>query len=137
MPGEEGADLPLREQLQLHRNEPACSICHRRMDALGFSLERFDAIGRYRSGDIDDRGELPDGSVLEGVEDLRTNIQNSSGFQRSLARNLLTYALGRGLTDEDAPAVARLLVRLKSDPTIAALIEEIVVLEAFRRRLVP
>ena len=137
LPGEEGADLPLREQLQLHRNEPACSICHRRMDALGFSLERFDAIGRYRSGDIDDRGELPDGSVLEGVEDLRSNIQNSSGFQRSLARNLLTYALGRGLTDEDAPAVARLLVRLKSDPTIAALIEEIVVLEAFRRRLVP
>jgi hypothetical protein len=137
LPGEEGADLPLREQLRLHRNEPTCAICHRRMDALGFSLERFDAIGRYRTGDIDDRGELPDGSVLEGIKDLKTNIHSSSGFQRSLARNLLTYALGRGLIDEDAPAVARLLVRLKSDPTIIALIEEIVVLEAFRRRLIP
>ncbi|MDE0959378.1 MAG: DUF1592 domain-containing protein [Planctomycetota bacterium] len=136
LPGEKGADLPLREQLRLHRNEPACSICHRRMDALGFSLERFDAIGRYRTGEIDDRGELPDGSVLEGIEDLRANIQNSSGFQRSLARNLLTYALGRGLVDDDAPAVARLLVRLESEATIAALIEEIVLLEAFRRRLV-
>lgn len=137
LPGEEGADLPLREQLQLHRKEPTCAICHRRMDALGFSLERFDAIGRYRTGDIDDRGELPDGSVLEGIEDLKTNIHSSSGFHRSLAKNLLTYALGRGLVDEDAPAVARLLVRLKSDSTIVALIEEIVVLEAFRRRLIP
>ncbi len=136
-PGEEGAQLSLREQLRLHRREPSCGICHRRMDALGFSMERMGATGKYRTTDVDDRGELPDGSVLDGVPALKAAITSDRGFRRSLARNLLTYALGRGLTDEDAPAVARLLDRLQLQPTVVALIEEIVQLEAFRRRSMP
>jgi hypothetical protein len=107
------------------------------MDALGFAMEKFDATGRYRKDDVDDRGELPDGSILNGIEDLRLNISKSTGFRRSMASQLLIYALGRGLVDDDASAVARLLQKLESEPTIPALIEEIVLLEAFRRRLVP
>ncbi|MGE4618288.1 MAG: DUF1592 domain-containing protein [Planctomycetota bacterium] len=136
LPGEAGADLPLRQQLKLHRREPSCSICHRRMDALGFAMEKFDATGRYREEDVDDRGELPDGSILDGLDDLRLTVSKSTGFRRSIASQLLTYALGRGLVDDDASAVARLLQKLETEPTIPALIEEIVLLEAFRRRWV-
>jgi len=136
-PGEPGADLPLREQLEIHRREPACSICHRRMDALGFSLERFNAVGEYRQGEVDDRGELPDGELIAGVRDLRTIVARSDGFSRSLAKNLLTYALGRGVTDADARALLRLETRLRADPTIGDLIDEIVSLGAFRMRKVP
>ncbi len=137
LPGEAGAELPLRQQLELHRREPNCSICHRRMDALGFSLERFNAVGKYREGEIDDRGELPDGSVIQGVEDLRSIISKSPGFRRSLAKSLFVYALGRSLTDEDARALYRLESRLEVDPTLPDLIDEIVSLEAFRKRKVP
>ena len=137
LPGEAGADLPLREQLELHRREPTCSICHRRMDALGFSLERFNAVGNYREGKIDDQGELPDGSLIMGVEDLRSIISKSAGFRRSLAKNLFVYALGRGLTDGDARALFRLESRLQVDPTLSDLIDEIVSLEGFRMRKVP
>ena len=137
LPGEVGSELPLREQLRLHRSEPACSICHRRMDALGFSLERFDAVGRYRTGEIDARGELPDGSVLLGIDDLRKTVSSSDGFARSLAKNMLIYALGRGLTDDDEPSLARLMNRLETDPSIPALIEEIVLLKSFRSSMVP
>ncbi|MEE2856012.1 MAG: DUF1592 domain-containing protein [Planctomycetota bacterium] len=137
LPGEVGSELPLREQLRLHRSEPACSICHRRMDALGFSLERFDAVGRYRTGEIDTRGELPDGSVLLGIEDLRNTVSSSDGFARSLAKNMLIYALGRGLTERDEPSIARLMNRLETDPSIPALIEEIVLLKSFRSCMVP
>ena len=107
------------------------------MDALGFAMERMGATGKYRTTEVDDRGELPDGSVLEGVPALKDAITSDRGFRRALVRNLLTYSLGRGLTDEDAPAVARLLDRLQKQPTIVALIEEIVQLEAFRRRSIP
>ena len=107
------------------------------MDALGFSLERFDAVGRYRTGEIDARGELPDGSVLLGIDDLRKTVSSSDGFARSLAKNMLIYALGRGLTDDDEPSLARLMNRLDTDPSIPALIEEIVLLKSFRSSMVP
>jgi hypothetical protein len=107
------------------------------MDALGFSLERFNAVGEYRRGEIDDRGELPDGTIISGVKDLSTTIAESDGFPRSLAKNLLTYALGRGVTDADARALLRLETRLKANPTIGDLIDEIVSLDAFRMRKVP
>jgi len=143
--GKPGSELPLREQMERHRRDPTCSSCHRRMDALGFALEEFDAVGRWRGGDpaapgpspVDCRGELPDGRVLEGVAGVREFLAGERGFLRALARNLLVYALGRGLVAADEPALERCIARLEREPTIPALVDEIVSLDAFLRRRVP
>ena len=107
------------------------------MDALGFALESFDAVGRWRTGEIDDSGELPDGTVVDGVADLRDIVATSGGFRRSLAKKMLIYALGRGLNDSDAPALAQLLASLQESSTLEDLIVEIVALDAFHRRRTP
>lgn len=133
-PGESGSDLSLREQLEIHRRDPACATCHRRMDAIGFAMERFDAIGRYRQGFIDTKGELPDGTGIDGPGELRDLVEKELGFRRSLVTHLLTYALGRGLNSADIPAISRLTRGLKSDSTLQDLIEAIVLTEAFRKR---
>ncbi len=139
--GQPGSELTLRQQLEAHRRDPRCASCHVRMDALGFALEEFDAVGAWRRTDaeneIDCRGTLPDGRVVEGVNDLRAVLVGDRGFLRALAKNLCVFALGRGLTLEDEPALERLIARLEVEPTIPALIDEIVGLEAFLRRRVP
>jgi hypothetical protein len=140
-PGQPGSALPLRAQLAKHRRDPRCSPCHVRMDALGFALEEFDAIGRWRRDDpdamIDSRGELPDGRIVEGVADLRRVIAEDRGYLRALARNLFVFALGRGLTPEDEPALEALIGRIEGEPTIPALIDEIVGTRAFLERRAP
>ncbi len=92
----------LREQMELHRSKPDCAACHQLMDPLGFGLENFDAIGRWRDEDqgvaIDARGELPDGRTFSGPIELRQIlIQRQADFRRCITAKLLTYALGRGL----------------------------------------
>lgn len=127
----------VREILALHRSDPNCSVCHRRMDALGFALEEFDAVGRRRASDdgqpIDSRGELPDGRTLDGAADLRQLLLTDAALHRSLARHLLTYALGRGTDNHDEPALDSLVESMRADPTIPALIDAIVRLDSFRR----
>lgn len=99
------ADQPatsLRAQMELHRSKPDCAACHQLMDPLGFGLENFDAIGRWRDEDqgvaIDARGELPDGRTFAGPNELKQIlIQRQADFRRCIAAKLLTYALGRGL----------------------------------------
>ncbi|OUU21540.1 MAG: hypothetical protein CBC13_08760 [Planctomycetia bacterium TMED53] len=136
-PGESGSDLSLREQLEVHRRDPACATCHRRMDAIGFAMERFDAVGRYRGGMIDTKGKLPDGTQIDGPGELRDFVKNELGFRRSLVSHLMTYALGRGLNSADIPAVSRLTRNLKAESTLQDLIEAIVLTDAFRKREVP
>ncbi len=136
-PGESGSDLSLREQLEVHRRDPACATCHRRMDAIGFAMERFDAVGRYRSGFIDAQGELPDGTKIDGPGELRDLVETDAGFRRSLVTHLMTYALGRGLDSGDIPVVSRLTRNLKAESTLQDLIEAIVLTEAFRKRELP
>ena len=103
--------------------------------------EEFDAIGRWRRDDpdamIDSRGELPDGRIVEGVADLRRVIAEDRGYLRALARNLFVFALGRGLTPEDEPALEALIGRIEGEPTIPALIDEIVGTRAFLERRAP
>lgn len=104
----------LRDRLERHRADPACAGCHRRMDAFGFALERFDPIGRLRDhdsdgGPVDDRGDFGSGQPLQGVSGLRHHLRvHRQEFVRGLARKLLTYAIGRGLEPGDEPALAEI-----------------------------
>jgi len=106
-----GKILPMREQMAQHRANPVCAACHAQMDQLGFALENFDAIGEWRDTDasglpIDASGVLPDGSTFKGPAELRKILLNhSDDFMTTLTEKLLTYALGRGLSHTDAPAV--------------------------------
>jgi len=96
--------------MEQHRANPACAVCHTRMDPIGFALENFDAIGRWRTTDagseIDSSGVLPDGTRFEGPAALRKALlRNPEQFVNTIAEKLLTYALGRKLEYYDAPAV--------------------------------
>lgn len=101
----------LREKLEQHRANPICASCHYRMDPLGFALENFDAIGRFRQTDhgaaIDNSGKLPSGEEFKGAADLRKILisARSGEFLQCLSEKLLTYALGRGLEYKDQCAV--------------------------------
>lgn len=106
-----GQELTVRELLTLHSQSPSCSGCHVRMDPIGFALENFDAIGRWRDSEngepIDASGELPGGVRFNGPAELRQALTTTlrDNFVRTVAGKLLTYALGRGLEYYDRPAV--------------------------------
>ena len=101
--------------MEAHRANPVCASCHKVMDPLGFALENFDGIGRYRSisesGDpIDTSGTLANGVAVEGPLDLRDAlISEPEVFTTTVVNKLLTYALGRGVEYYDAPAVRRIV----------------------------
>jgi hypothetical protein len=105
---------PLRQLMERHRASPACSVCHVRMDPLGFSLENFDAIGQWRTADanarIDASAVLPDGAAFEGPAGLRqVLLRQPEQFASTVADRMLTYALGRGLEPYDAPAIRKIV----------------------------
>jgi hypothetical protein len=111
--------VTLRELLEAHRANPACTSCHRMMDPIGFALENFDAVGAWRDKDgrtpIDASGQLADGAPLDGPESLRTALVGySDQFVRTVTEKLLTYALGRGTDYRDMPVV-REIVRDAAD----------------------
>ncbi|MEQ8789155.1 MAG: DUF1592 domain-containing protein [Pirellulaceae bacterium] len=106
--------LPVRERLAQHRADAQCASCHNLMDPVGLSLENFDAVGRWRELEagrpVDASGGLPDGSRFEGVAGLEEGLlARPELFVGTLTERLLTYALGRGLTPHDAPAVRRIV----------------------------
>ncbi|HWP85477.1 MAG TPA: DUF1592 domain-containing protein [Terriglobia bacterium] len=109
----EGKPLTMREQMAQHRDNPACSGCHKMMDPIGFALENFDAVGRWRTTElgvpIDASGVLYDGTAFRGAVEFRQVLLNHrEQFVRTLTEKLLTYALGRELEYFDAPAVRRI-----------------------------
>jgi hypothetical protein len=93
----------LREALMQHRADQACAVCHDRIDPLGFALERFDPIGRFRAeAEIDDTGELKDGTRFQGLEGLRGYLKkNEPNFTAQFSRKLLGYSLGRQTLPSD------------------------------------
>jgi mono/diheme cytochrome c family protein len=108
--GVEGQPRPLRERMEMHRRDPACASCHQRMDPLGFALENFDALGKWRTSSdgapIDPSASFPDGTRFEGVGGLRSLLaSHKEDFARTLSGKLLAYAIGRGLDYRDMPAV--------------------------------
>jgi hypothetical protein len=108
------ANLSVRERLAEHRANAACASCHNLMDPIGFSLENFDAIGRWRTLEdglpVDASGGLPDGSTFTGVAGLETGLlRRPELFASTLTEKLLTFALGRGVEWYDAPAVRKIV----------------------------
>lgn len=101
--------LPIRDRLAKHREMPACASCHNLMDPVGFALENYDAIGRWRA-DADARGGFADGSTFDGVAGLEdAMLKRPELFVTALTEKLMTYALGRGLGPGDAPAVRKVV----------------------------
>jgi hypothetical protein len=133
-------DLSLREQLVLHRADPGCASCHKVMDEIGFGLENFDAIGRWREQEgkhpIDAVGVLPSGEKFNGPEELVAILAaREEEFARCLAEKLLTYALGRGLEYYDRGAIDRIVGEVRSHgDRFSALAHAIVTSNPFRMR---
>jgi hypothetical protein len=108
------ASLPIRERLAEHRSNASCASCHRLIDPVGFPLEQFDAVGRWRTLDegrsIDATGGLPDGSDFEGVTGLeKALLQRPELFVRTLTEKLFIFALGRAPEESDAPAIRKIV----------------------------
>ncbi len=130
----------LRERMELHRNQPVCASCHSIMDPIGFSLENFDLVGKWRQLDekspIDVSGELVDGTKLDGPASLRRALlSRSDAFVTVATEKLLTYAVGRATTAYDMPAV-RNIVRTagRNDYRFSSLVLGVVKSEAFQMR---
>jgi hypothetical protein len=108
------ANLPIRERLAQHRTNAACTNCHRLIDPVGFSLEQFDAVGRWRTLEegkpVDATGGLPDGSEFAGVSGLeQALLQRKELFVRTMTEKLFTFALGRPPEAFDAPAIRKIV----------------------------
>ena len=130
-----------RQKLEQHRADPGCANCHAKMDAFGFALENFDAIGAWRERDetgapIDASGTLSSGRTLNGLADMKVLLRSrKQDFARCLTEKLLIYALGRGLDYYDEPTVARTLFALeKNDYRFSTLLAAIVKSPAFLMR---
>ncbi len=109
----DGAPKSLRERMEIHRANPVCAGCHRRMDPLGFSLENYDADGKWRiladGLPVDASAALPDGTKFDGASGLRDVLAgHREDFVRTFTGKLLGYALGRGLDYTDMPAVRKI-----------------------------
>jgi mono/diheme cytochrome c family protein len=137
--------LTVRELMAKHRASAACSSCHAVMDPLGFALENFDATGMWRDKDrfagtvIDSAGELPDGTKINGPDDLRNALlRRPDQFVQTFVENLLTYAMGRTREYYDMPTV-RKIVRdtAAKDYKFSAIVEAVVNTEQFKMRRVP
>jgi hypothetical protein len=135
------ANLTLRQRTELHRTNTVCANCHKVMDPIGFGLENFDAIGRWRDkdesgGPIDAGGELPGGKKFNSPKELKAIVaERKADIARNLAEKLLAYALCRQLEGYDQIVVDRLLENLgKDDDRMQTLIMEVVTSYPFTHR---
>jgi mono/diheme cytochrome c family protein len=109
--GSGGGARTMRELMAEHRSNAVCAACHRSIDPLGLALENFDAVGRWRTrgedgASVDASGSMPSGEMFDGVAGLRQALlARPEVFVGTVAEKLMTYALGRGVTSSDAPAV--------------------------------
>ncbi len=123
--------MPLRKQYEIHRENPSCAVCHVSMDPIGFSLENFDAIGRWRThdghGPVDASGELPDGRTFDGPLELkRILLEDKDDLASAISEKMLTYALGRGLKPADRAAEKKIAEAvIEDDYRFSRLIVEI------------
>jgi len=118
--GSDGKVVSLRERMERHRANPVCAGCHRAMDPIGFAMENFDGIGRWRAREdgqpIDASGTLFTGAQLDGVNGLRQELaRRPDVFVGVLTERMLTYAVGRGLEYYDMPAVRTIVRHARAD----------------------
>ena len=113
--GKMAANLPMRQRLAAHRNNAVCASCHTTIDPVGFALENYDAIGRWRDLEVEDQpvdasGAVPGDREFQGVDGLEAALlRRPDLFATTLTENLLTFALGRGVEYYDAPAVRKIV----------------------------
>ncbi len=118
------ASLPIKERLAEHRAQAACASCHNLMDPIGFAMENFDAVGRWRETDlgqpIDASGQMLGGVEFAGVTELeQALVKRPELFASTLSERLLMFAIGRSLTHADAPAVRKIVEDARSHPADA------------------
>lgn len=109
-----GRVLSMREQMEVHRRNPSCAVCHVRMDPLGFAMENFDAIGRFRTrsagAPVDASAQFADGTMLDGVGGVRAFVlQHRDSYVHTFVEKLMTFALGRHVDYRDQPAIRRIV----------------------------
>lgn len=130
--------LTVRDRLEAHRRDVSCQNCHSRIDPLGFALEQYDPIGRWRKKysdgkPIDTSGVLSGGATIQGVDGLRDYLKaNKKLFHRTLCTKLLGYALGRGESIYDVERIEEMLTHLQTDDRFSSLVERVVTSQAFR-----
>ncbi|MEZ5364443.1 MAG: DUF1585 domain-containing protein [Bryobacterales bacterium] len=115
----DGRKLTTREQVERHRADKGCASCHARIDPLGFALETFDVIGRWRTedegGPIDPSDTLASGETIDGFEGLKNHLlRNPEPFVHATVARLMTYALGRQLDARDEPTIRAILRRTEA-----------------------
>ena len=134
------ASLSVRDRLEQHRADPNCSSCHNLMDPVGFALENYDAIGRWRTLDsgnaIDSTGSLPDGTQFSGIDGMEDGIMaRPELFVTTMTEKLLTYATGRTIDHRDAPTVRKIVdCAAANDYRFSAIVKGIVTSTPFRMR---
>jgi hypothetical protein len=135
-----GAPLTMRAAMVKHRADPMCAGCHAKMDPIGFALEHFDAVGRWRDADaggaIDAKSTLIDGTTVDGIEGVRAMLlKNPDLFVHAFTEKLMMYALGRNVQYYDAPAI-RAVVREAAEQNYAfsAIVTGIVASVPFQNR---
>ena len=140
--GEEGAKTSsVRERLEAHRASPTCASCHKIMDPMGFALENFDLAGQWREFDgpsrIDSKGQLADGTPVNGPADLRRAVlSRSDTFMTTATEKLMTYALGRPVHEYDMPAVRAIVRRSAANNNrFSSLIMGIIESDSFQKRV--
>jgi hypothetical protein len=129
----------LRVRLEEHRSRADCAGCHAKMDPLGFALENFDAVGRWREQDgkfpIDATGKLAGGKEFNGARELKTLLKSDKRFVRGFAEKMMIYALGRGLDSFDRCAVDEIVARMSAENNrFSSLINAIVTSDPFLKR---
>ncbi len=137
-----GAQLTgtLRQRLEEHRKNPMCASCHARMDPIGFGLENFDAVGKWRGKDgeakIDASGQLPGGIKFDGPAGLKQYLKGKKElFTKCLSEKMLTYAMGRGLENYDRCNVDAIIKSVsKNDFKFSSLVMAVVESDPFRKR---
>ncbi len=139
--GRDGRLLSMREQLDLHRVNAVCASCHARMDPIGFALENYDGVGKWRTKDaglpIDASGKLPNGTKFTGPAELKKLLLTGhrDEFITTVTEKLLTYALGRGLESYDAPTVRSIMREAaKDDYRLPAMISAVINSRPFQMR---
>jgi hypothetical protein len=133
--------LTLRQRTELHQSEATCRNCHKILDPIGFGLENFDAIGRWRDKNneglaIDSKGQLPDGKKFSTPAELKRLLaKREADLARNLTERLMAYALGRQLGGYDDVVIDQLMVKIAKDNyRVRAIIAEVITSYLFTHR---
>ena len=133
------AEASLRERMRIHRDNPDCAGCHAKMDPIGFALENYDGIGRWRDFDgtfpIDSAVTLANGANVSGPDSLKRLLVNEKNYSNSLIEKMLTYSIGRGIEFYDRPVIESIQDEAaKSGFKLSTIVSEIACSDPFLKR---